>query len=279
MIKKLRVFFVLFFIIIVLGWYGFFFEPNNLKVEEIEVKLKNLPSSFEGARIILLSDFHSKNFGKKEKRVLEIVGQLKPDFVFLAGDLVDYTTKNLKSCQEFWRSLTERHKNRIYGVLGNHEHWNPNYYDLTRLLNESGIVILDNENKRLALKNDYIHLIGIDDPNSGYHNLEKAFLGVKDGALKILLAHSPEIIHELKDKKADLVLAGHTHGGQIEIPFIRPFWVPTKDHGKYSGGSFIISPLNFPRYYLYVTRGVGTGLLPIRFNCPPEITLIKLGKR
>ena len=262
------------FLIIVFGWYIFLFEPNNLQVEELIIKIENLPQSFNGTRIVHLTDFHSRYFGNREKKVLQIVDSLEPDFVFITGDFIDYTTENLESCQKFWRVLGEKYEDKIFGVMGNHEYWNPNSSSLEQLLNDSGIVILNNENKKITGSDDYIYLIGVDDPDTGYDNLARAIKNIdEENTPKILLAHSPEIIEDIDEKDINLILVGHTHGGQIKIPFIRPIWVPTKYHGKYAHGLFKINDS-----YLYVNRGIGIGKLPIRFNCPPEITLIKLEK-
>lgn len=270
--KKIKIILIVLFIAI-LSWYSFLFEPNNFKIEELNIRIKNLPASFEGLKIVQLSDFHTKKFGKKERRVLQIVEQLNPDYVFITGDSVDKSTKDIKACQEFWRELGREYQGKIFGVLGNHEHWNRNFYLLAKTLEDSGIPILNNENEKLARGNDYLYLIGVDDPRTGYDNLDIAMRGIKENNIsKILLAHSPEIIESIKGKGIDLILAGHTHGGQVKIPFIRPFWIPTRDHGKYASGLFAIDST-----YLYVNRGIGSPRF-IRFNASPEITLINLVK-
>ncbi|TSC96303.1 MAG: phosphohydrolase [Parcubacteria group bacterium Athens1014_10] len=272
--KKQINFFLALFFIAAFSWYIFLFEPNNLQVEKLEIKMENLPFSFNGMKIVQLSDLHSKNFGGKEKKVLKIIEQINPDFIFITGDFIDRATKDIESCQEFWRALSEKYENRVYGVMGNHEYWNPNYHSIKQNLIDSGINILNNENVKLIKDDDFIYLIGVDDPHSSYDNLFLAMKGISNkNILKILLAHSPEIIEDAKIKNINLILVGHTHGGQVKIPFVRPIWVPTKDHGKYASGLFKINDS-----YLYVNRGVGVGFLPIRFNCPPEITLIKIEK-
>ncbi len=261
-------------IIIIIAYYCYIFEPNNLQIKEAEIKLKNLPEQFRGVRIIHLTDFHSKKFGRREKKVLKMVSQLNPDFVFITGDFVDRTTKNIRNCKEFWKLLAQRYQNRVYGVLGNHEYSNSNHYYLKRALSESGIAILNNENKKLFFKDEFINLIGVDDPRTSRDDLAKAMAGADNELPKILLAHSPDILNRIDDYKIDLILCGHTHGGQIRIPFIRPFWTPTKFKGKYAKGLFKVKSS-----YLYVNPGVGVTFFPIRINCPPEITLIKLEKQ
>ena len=263
----------------ILGGYCLLFEPNNIQIEKISVEIENLPESFDGTKIVHLTDFHSYGFNKREKKVLEMVDQLDPDFVFITGDFVDRTTQDINSVQEFWQELGNQYQGKIFGVLGNHEYGNKNADSdsLEELLEESGIVILSNENRKIFQDDEYIYLVGVDDPDTGNDDLKKAAVSTEKDIPKILLAHSPDIINNLdslKEEEIDLILAGHTHGGQIGIPFVRPFWVPTKNRGKYASGLFI-----FDSVHLYVNRGVGLSVLPIRFNCPPEITVIELQKK
>ena len=255
------------------------FEPNNLQIEREVITIQNLPQEFKGAKIVHLTDFHSYWFGPREKRVLEIIEKLNPDFVFITGDFVDLTTKsvtdrNLSSVRVFWQELGERYRDRVFAVLGNHD------YDIEikrvgDILGISGIEILSNENKRIFINNEFIYLIGVDDPRTNRDNLEKAMREIQEDRPKILLAHSPDIISEAAGRRIDLVLVGDTQGGQVNIPFLDRFLrylKPLTEYGrKYISGLFKIDST-----YLYVNRGVGTSMLPIRFNCPPEITLIEL---
>jgi len=287
-IKKRRfkkLFFLIAFLISVttLFYYSFVFEPNNIQVEKISIEIENLPGGFEGAKIIHLTDFHSRDFGEREKRVLKITKDLDPDFVFITGDFIDHNTKDLDSCQKFWRELSNQHQGKVFGVFGNHEHWlqSPDISAIKRMLERNGISILNNENKKIylsskneALPRSYIYLIGVDDPDSELDDLPKAMLNTEENIPKILLAHSPDIIDNLQEEKVDLILVGHTHGGQVVIPFMRPSWVPTKNHGKYASGLFEVNDT-----YLYVNRGIGMASLQIRFNCPPEITVLELRKK
>ncbi len=260
-------------------WYSLIFEPNNIQIERISITLENLPKEFEGTKIVHLTDFHSYNFGKREKKVLEILEDIDPDFVFITGDFIDHKTKDINSCQEFWQELGNKYQGKVFGITGNHEYWNNgiNAEDFKSLLEENGIVILDNKNEKIFQDDKYIYLIGVDDPHTGNDDLEKAVADTKKSIPKILLAHSPDIVNDLESlekENIDLILAGHTHGGQFVIPFVRPYWTPTKNHGKYASGLFEIG-----NTILYVNRGIGTAVLPIRFNCLPEVTVIELKKK
>ena len=278
-IKKMFLFLTFLVSLAILGWYCLLSEPNNIQVEKINIEIENLPEMFDGTKIVHLTDFHSYGFNKREKKVLEMVDQLDPDFVFITGDFVDRKTEDIDSVQKFWKELGNQYQGKIFGVLGNHEYGNKNADSdsLEELLEKSGIVILDNENQKIFQEDEYIYLVGVDDPDTGNDDLKEAATDTEKDIPKILLAHSPDIINDLnslKEEKIDLILAGHTHGGQIGIPFVRPFWVPTKNRGKYASGLFI-----FDSVHLYVNRGVGLSVLPIRFNCPPEITVIELQKK
>lgn len=276
--KFKKIFLILAFLIFVISlfYYSFIFEPHNIQIEKISIEIENLPEEFEGTKIVHLTDFHSKNFGEREKRVLEILKNLNPDFVFITGDLIDHSTKDLNSCQEFWQELGNQHQGKVFGVLGNHEHWlgSPDVVAIKKLLEKSGISILNNENRKIFQDNNYIYLLGVDDPDSEKDDLSKAIIDTEENIPKILLAHSPDIIDNLRKEKVDLILTGHTHGGQVIIPFIKPFWIPTKNRGKYASGLFEVNDT-----LLYVNRGIGTAALPIRFNCPPEITVIELERK
>lgn len=260
----------------ILVWYSFVFEPNNIQVEEVSIKIENLPESFNNTKIVHLTDFHSYGFGKREKRVLEILEDIDPDFVFITGDFIDHRTKDISSCQGFWSELGNRYQGRVYSVLGNHEYWidHIDASSIKKLLEESGIVVLSNANEKIFQGDEYIYLLGVDDPHTGNDDLKKSAINTYENIPKILLAHSPDIVNDLESlekENINLILAGHTHGGQIVIPFMKPYWTPTKNRGKYASGLFEINGIN-----LYVNRGIGMAAYPIRFNCSPEITVIEL---
>jgi predicted MPP superfamily phosphohydrolase len=238
-------------------------------VEKIDIEIENLHEDFNGTKIVHLTDFHSFGFNEREKRVIEIVREINPDFVFITGDFVDSKTKDFDACARFWQELGKQYDGRIFGVLGNHD-----LNSLEKLLEQSNIVILNNENKKIFQGSDYIYLIGVNDPDTHRDNLEKAMLSVEDDSFRILLAHSPDIIKDIENKEIDLVLVGHTHGGQVKIPFITPFWIPTENHGKFASGLFEID-----NTYMYVNKGIGMTALQIRFNCAPEIAIIELKKK
>ena len=262
--------------LIILIVYSFFKEPFDIRLEHKTISLKKLPMNFEGLKIIQISDLHSKKFSKKEKRILEIISQQKADFLFITGDINEARVSKINSNSKFWEELGKTNFGRTYAVFGNHLYEDKKIgpIALKSILEKSGIKVLDNENIKLEREGEYIWLLGVNDIQTNHHNLPKALQGVDNFSIRILLSHTPEIIDDLKTGDADLILAGHTHGGQVKIPGIRASWIPTKYHGKYARGLFKVKGA-----YMYVNRGIGNKKLPMRFNSRPEITLIKLTRQ
>jgi len=257
---------VLFLIFLGLAW-GFFVEPHFIVLERIEVESnKDLDKEL---KIIQLSDFHSQNFGRQEKKVIEELKEIDADFIFITGDFVDIRTKDLESCAEFWKRISEVNKARVFGVLGNHDYWHPKTEKIIELLNKNGIEILSNESIELKSNNSSFNLVGVGDPYEGRDNLKKAMEKLSGQLPTILMAHSPEIFREAKKKDIDLILTGHTHGGQIDLPLITRIILPLKHDKDYKKGQFKDNSST-----LYVNRGIGTTILPARFNSLPEITVI-----
>lgn len=267
-------FYLFFLFIFLIGVWSVFFEPYRFKVEKIKIGIKNLPPVFEGTKIVQLSDLHSGKMGRRERKALEMVKKINPDFIFITGDFVDRRTKNINYFRDFFPQLSQNGKIKIFGVYGNHDHSNKNFPTFNNFFKENGVVILNNESQKIFKEENFIYLLGADDPHRNFDNMEKTMAGLEENVPKILLAHSPDILQKTRDKKINLILTGHTHGGQVNIPFLVKLVLPLKYDKKYQQGLFQDNDT-----YLYVNRGVGTTLLPIRFNSPPEVTLITLTRR
>jgi len=256
------------------GFWSIFVEPYLIKVEKVEIEIDTLPSSFDKIKIVQISDLHLKNIGKREKKLLKKIKEINPDFIFITGDFVDWRSKNLNSLEGFWRELSFDREGKIFGVYGNHDHRNPEFGTLKEILKKNKVRILNNESVSLRRGNEFIYLLGVDDPHLGYDNIEKATEDLEKGVASILFAHSPEIFRKAKNKRINLVLTGHTHGGQIDIPFVSNLILPLKYDKKYKRGLFKEEGI-----FLYVNRGIGTTIMPVRFNAFPEITLFILKKK
>lgn len=255
---------VLVFIALLAFWY---FQRYTVKVKRYTVQVNNLPHAFRGFTILQLSDLHSKRFGKQQKDLAGLIRQQSFDLVALTGDFVDKFKRDIVPAVELIECLKDK---PVYFVPGNHE-WRTGFQDKGKLLG-LGVHILDNKSEKIVKGGQYIWVVGVDDPHDGRDRLEEALSGADALSPKVLLAHSPNIYPKAINHKVDLVLAGHTHGGQIRLPFAGAVVAPGQglfpkwDYGKYKAGAttMIINP------------GLGESDLPIRVNIRPEIGLITL---
>ncbi|MBI5048225.1 MAG: metallophosphoesterase [Deltaproteobacteria bacterium] len=252
---------------------GIFFEPRHVIVEKKTVAINNLPDGFEGFKICQITDVHHSSFvglGFIEK-VVDKANSLKPDLVVLTGDYIDGSRKYIMPAVSALCKL-----NAPYGalaVLGNHDHWED--AELTKDgFSKYHIPVITNEHRFIEIKDSAICIAGVGDFMEGTQDLKAAFHGVSHDIPRILLSHNPDYAEVMPEtERVDLVLSGHTHGGQIKIPFsIAP--VTMSRYGqKYIGGLVKLATTQ-----VYVSRGIGVVGLPIRFNCPPELTLLTLTK-
>jgi len=269
--------YILILIIIALCFYSFLVEPYNIKIKKIPIYLKNLPKSFQGETILQISDTHIKSFGKIEKKVLGLIKKINSDYIVITGDLVDHTTQSIKPCYKFFQKLTGFYDSQnIFVIFGNHIHANKhvNNHVLGDALRSLGINLLINENLKIKKRDGFLNIIGVDDPRTGHDDIEKAFKGIHNSDPNIFLSHCLEIKDKITTEDVDIILTGHTHGGQVKIPFIPAFWVPNIYKGKYLSGMYKINSLP-----IYINPGVSTTQLPVRFNARPEITLFTLNKK
>lgn len=269
-LKLLKRFFVFLFwllvVTILLFFWVRFVEPGLLEVEEVYVSLNMFPGEM---KVMHLTDLHSFSYGDKERRVVEEAIELDPDFIVITGDIVDWKTEELEDIFNFWQDLSGVTK--TYAVWGNHDHRNPTFKDVRSFMASSNIEMLVNESRSINWSSGTVSLIGVDDPHLGYDDIEKAMEDVIDRKPRILLAHSPEVVRKVEDVELDLILTGHTHGCQMNIPIVCNWIIPLKYDKHFKSGLFELEDR-----YLYVNRGVGESFLPIRFNSRPEITLITI---
>lgn len=250
--------------------YATLIEPNWIQVSPIKVGEE---VGAESIKIAHLSDLHLSSFGYRERYVLEISKELQPDVVVLSGDIVEAPQK-LSVLDQFLSSLSGRIK---VAVLGNWEHWGDVDLNALRSLYEArGVDLLVNEVKEYRLRSGKtLTVAGLDDSTGGRPNVEvlKRLEG-KDG-MRLVIQHSPGWFDRAevgnRSRKFDLCLSGHTHGGQVTL-FGLPVWTP-RGSGSYVAGLYQTSVCP-----LYVSRGVGTSILPIRFFSRPEMPILHLGR-
>lgn len=253
------------------GVYSSAIERFWIEVREVGVSLARLPRSFSGFRIALLSDIHLGFFytPKNLLSAANIINGLHPDIICLAGDFID--SKSSLGVLEPVIPVLSGLK-AAYGkfaVLGNHDH-RAGSGRVIRCLERGGFRVLVNNHAVLKKENGRIFLAGLDDILKGRPSLETAMKGIPDAACTILLVHEPDCAGYTGKFPVDLQLSGHSHGGQVRFPFLGPL-ITTRLGKKYHSGLYRINKL-----MLYTNRGLGTTILPVRFLCRPELTLITL---
>lgn len=177
------------------------------------MEFKNLPNQFEGLKIVQISDLHGKEFGDALSNKVNV---LKPDLIVVTGDVIDRPHPDYQYIKRTLEPLQAK-LGKFY-VAGNNEHVRAlSMEKVEAAVYAAGFENLKNARKQIKLGNSHLWLVGVDDPNTGHDDLEEALEGT-DAAQKILLAHSPEIVYKAAQQNIDLVLVGHTHGGQVRIP-------------------------------------------------------------
>ncbi len=244
----------------------------DIKIVEKTFSFKELPESFDGFRVMFLVDLHLDGLAGLERKAAGIVNKLDVDLCCVGGDFRMKTYGKSKECikklKNFMQSVQAR--SGILGVLGNHD-----CIEMLPECEEAGIIMLVNDSWPVEKDGARIWIIGVDDPHYyRLHDAEQAAQGVSARDFSIFLAHSPEAYTEAAAIKASLYLCGHTHGGQV----------------CWADGAPILTNSKAPRYTAvgewryqemqgYTSRGLGPSSIPVRFNCPGEITIITLKKK
>ncbi|MCA1589194.1 MAG: metallophosphoesterase [Acidobacteria bacterium] len=242
-------------------------EAKSLSLERVEIRLERLPKKLDGFRIIHLSDIHHSPFTGLEhiERTVKIANRLRPDMFVLTGDYVSHETKYISPAADVLGNLNAEFG--THACLGNHDHWTDAEL-VTRRFREAGINMLINEGFRFQARDSAIWLAGVDDHMVGKTDLAAALKGSYPDEMKLVLAHNPLIFRQAVRYDVDLTLSGHTHGGQVRIRNQEKRILPRR---KLSNGLH-----NRKNSQIYITRGIGTVVMPIRYQCPPEISLLEL---
>ncbi len=257
-------------------------RPTRTMVEQVTIALPRLPAGFDGITVAVLSDLHAgllRGGTTGVKRVVEEVNALQPDVIVLLGDMVHRAYR----ASRYLPLLSQlKAKEGIWATLGNHEHsflWYARYLggsprlsvdEWRRIYADVGIELLVNEARTLERGGSRIWLVGVDDAYSRCNDLPVALDGVNKNDFCLAITHSPDVVDDARIGEVDLVLAGHTHGGQICLPLWGPPWAPCRRRKERAAGL-----VRTRGTIMYVTRGVGEGT-PIRFRCPREMPLITL---
>lgn len=258
--------------------YSVLVEPGLFSVETVQLKLKKLPKSFSGLRVAQISDIHMGGWMNLERfqQVADLVLAAKPDVLLITGDFLlgHRFTEEIRQAIEDLTGVLSSLAETIpsFAVLGNHDYWTDP--DAVRaMLASSGITDLTNTVFTLTRGSDNLHLCGVDDVWEGDVRLEDVIARLKDDNVAILLAHEPDYADtSAATGKFDLQISGHSHGGQVAIPFLDPPILPYLGQ-KYHTGLYKIGNM-----LQYTNRGVGMLRPAVRFNCRPEITIFVLNE-
>ena len=242
-------------------------EANTLTVEKVTIYLKRLPKELDGFRLVQLSDIHHSPFTSLEHitRTVEVANNLAPDMFVLTGDYVSHDAEYIAPMADAMSKLVSEFG--TYACLGNHDHWTDPEL-VTDLMRGEGITVLNNEGLRFYARGAAFWLAGVDDLMAGKTDMRSALNGSEESEMKLLLAHNPAIVRRAARWGVDLMLSGHTHGGQVKIRDEEKRILPRR---KMSSGLH-----RRQNTQIYITRGIGTVVVPFRYQCPPEISLIEL---
>ncbi len=256
-------------------------EPNRPELVRLTLAFPRWPDALDNFKIAVLSDFHyDPVFSVHPLRAaIPIVNALQPDLIALTGDFVSMplfggsrhrAAYAAEPCARLLRQMKARLG--LWAVMGNHDaSTDPNL--ITSILRSTGIEVLSNQSTAIELADARFWLSGVDDVLEEDSDLDSALANVPKDEPTILLAHEPDYADYVARHPVDLQISGHSHGGQVRLPFLPPFYEPPLAR-KYIAGLYKVGPLT-----LYTNRGLGTIGVPIRFNCPPEITLISVVQR
>ena len=265
--------------------YAHFVEPMRLRVTRREVHIASLPPELDGVVIAHLSDLHCR----PEPRPLRVVKQAiaetlaaEPDLICLSGDICHHSPFLELGC-EYVTPLAEHCPGRVFAVLGNHDHdctleadafgfeGTPRTArELLAALSEVGLGMLHNETRSVSVRGRAVAVMGVGDAGCGRDDLDRALAQASPADLKLVVTHSPDALDLPGIEWADLVLCGHTHGGQLTLPGIGTPWAPVWRDRRRSAGLFSVAGV-----LCHVSRGVGAGT-EARFLCHPEVVLLTL---
>ncbi|HEX7998009.1 MAG TPA: metallophosphoesterase [Pyrinomonadaceae bacterium] len=255
--------------------WAFVVEPDRLVVNEVSIRLPNWPTAFERLRVVLISDLHVGSpyiDSAKLQRIVQTINGAQPDLILLAGD---YMVTDKGSGQTIEPEIIAaelkplRARFGVFAVLGNHDWW----YDgerVMRAFNEAGIRVLENDVMQIQHQGQSLWLAGIADAWTRKPDINGTLQKVTDNGPVIVLTHNPDIFPRIP-ARVGLTLAGHTHGGQVNIPFIGRPQVPSQFKQRYAIGHIVEE-----NRHLFVTPGIGTSIRPVRFRVPPEISILTI---
>ncbi len=274
--KAIRISLGLFLLLILfcLVW-GFFIEPNRLVVHEQSIQIDYWPKELGDLRIALIADLHTGGWFVDENKLRLIVDRtnlLNPDLVVLLGDYMSPNTWHSRRVEpEITASVLKdlRAPLGVYAVLGNHDWWY-NGNKVRRAFEQNGIPVLEDEVAEIKWRDKSFWLVGLADLWTRPQHIDETIAKAPPGSTMIALTHNPDIFPRLPPS-VPLLLAAHTHGGQVNIPLLGTPIVPSRFGSKYTAGHVFEGG-----HHMFVTTGIGTSIIPVRFRVPPEIVILTL---
>jgi predicted MPP superfamily phosphohydrolase len=243
------------------------------EITKTDIWLNRLSAAHDGLRIVQLTDIHHSLFTPLEyvQRAVRITNHLRPDVVALTGDYVTLSPAYIWPAAQALGKL--RARLGVFAVLGNHD-FKVDADEVTRALRAHRIRVLRNAHHALSARGETLWVLGVDDLWSGEDDLPAALRSVPARDPKILLCHNPMGIHRAAAYGIDFVISGHTHGGQVRLPVVGS----VRGNSKL-GERFIDGWNRLNGTQIYISRGIGRSVVPLRLNCPPEIACLRLRRR
>jgi predicted MPP superfamily phosphohydrolase len=246
---------------------------RRLRLPEHDLALPHWPTRLDGLRVAVISDLHAGGPNVRESHLEQLVrdvGGVAPDLVALLGDYVD---PGVLGGRRVDASVVARHLARLrppaVAILGNHD-WHHEGSGVGDALRHAGIPVLENGHQTLELRGGPLHVAGVADSRHRDPRVGSALAGVPAGEPILLLSHDPDLFPYVP-ARVSLTLAGHLHGGQIDVPGLRGLVMPTRHGGRYKEGHVVEAGR-----HLFISRGVGETGVPIRLGAPPEVPILRL---
>jgi len=260
------------------GGYSYFIERKNFQFQPYRLYLPQLPPKLTGLRVALVADMHCGPVNRPQDLLpaLQMIQKYKPDIILIPGDFVHLAEKYFSEAAELLATLRPTIPGAIFVSWGNHDHWNRVDRGARELV-EAGCRpliqkhLIVSPGRTLETSGPGLCIAGIDDLWEGNPELKLALKRVAPDQPRIVLCHNPDVAELQHGPRVDLMVSGHTHGGQVRIPLVGTPVLPSRYGQKYASGI-----VKGPHYPVYVTRGLGVGGIPVRLGVPPEVTFFEL---
>ena len=265
--------------------YARLVEPFRVSLRRETLELEDLPPGLDGLTILHLSDLHLRKGDHGRAELIRRVSDVEADIIAITGDFIE-TDDDVDFCLRTIQGLRARYG--IFGVLGNHDHMGDRHFlhtifkcwqrsndvqGLIRRLEGIGIKVLVNEGVPVRIDGQDLWVVGVDDPYKRLHNVPLALRGIPPEGYKLLLAHSPDVVDQIGSDEVNLILCGHTHGGQIVFPLLGALVTRTRRRLRRAWGWHRVGKTS-----MHISRGIASSLM-LRLGCPPEANLIQLKHR